>query len=164
MRKIISLLVIGILFAGCNPCKRLTRLCPPEIHYDSVYIETVKLDTLILVSPADTTYIEVPIFSLEDFGFIVENPDQEITVDITDGVFTAEVICKEDSLVQVIHSLETELQQTTTIIPQTPEPVKYTSKFAKFTILYFFCSVLLVAVGILYRVKVGPLRSLLKRG
>ena len=166
MRKIIILLVIGILFAGCNPCKRLTRLCPPEIHYDSVYIETVKLDTLILVSPADTTYIEVPIFSLEDFGFIVENPDQEITVSITDGVFTAQVICKEDSLIAIIVEKEKLLSERKETVKEVEVEVKvkHLSKFAIFTIIYFFCTVLLIAVGILYKVKVGSLRSLLKRG
>ena len=163
MKKLLILLVIGILFVGCNPCKRLTRLCPPEIHYDSIYIETVKLDTVVLISPADTTYIEIPAFTLEDLGIIVENEKQKITIEVVEGVFIAEVICKDDSLQQVIHSLETELHETTTIVPSAPEPEKYLSKFAKFTIIYFFCTVFLVIVVVIYRIKVGPLKSLLKR-
>ncbi len=163
MKKLLILLVIGILFVGCNPCKRLTRLCPPEIHYDSIYIETVKLDTVVLISPADTTYIEIPAFTLEDLGIIVENEKQKITIEVVEGVLKAEVICKADSLQQVIHSLETELHEMTKIVPSASEPEKYLSKFAKFTIIYFFCTVFLVIVVVIYRIKVGPLKSLLKR-
>ena len=162
MKQIILLLCI-VLIAGCNPCRRLARLCPPTIQHDSVYIETVVTDTVTLVTPSDTTYITVPVVTLESLGIIVENENQIITMEVVEGVLQAEVICKDDSLEKVIYSLRTELRETEVITPAPVEPEKYLTKFAKFTIIYFFCSLFLVVVVGIYRIKVGPLKTALNR-
>jgi len=164
MRNVIIVLVI-ILLAGCNPCKRLTKKCPPTIQYDSVYIETVELDTITLISPADTLYFQMPVeFDLNDLFVTVEDsPGPNVDIRIDDGIMEVTVICPEDSLNAIVTSLRTELKERETITQPTPEPERYTSKFAKFTIIFFFCCVLIGVVLIVYRIKVGTLKTALNR-
>jgi len=165
MRKFIILLLVAVLFAGCNPCKRLTRLCPPEVHSDSIYIETVKLDTLVLIAPADTTYIEIPIFTLEDLGIIVENDNQEITIGVNDGVFTAKVICKEDSLIAIIAEKEKLLSKQKTVIKEVEVEVAVTHipKWAWISLIIVLCEVVGGIVYIYYKIKGGALKTALNR-
>ena len=130
-----------------------------------VYTETVKFDTIILVSPADTLIIRIPVEpDINDLVIDASNkPGPSLKIKIKDGILEAEVICPEDSLKAVIHSLETELKERTVITPPTPEPERYTGKFAKFTMIFFFCCVFITGVLIVYRIKVGTLKSALNR-
>lgn len=161
MKKLLILLLAAILLVGCNPCKRLWRLCPPEVYHDSVYIETVKLDTLVLIMPADTTYIEVPEVSLSDLGIIVDNPDQHITFKVEEGVFKAKVICKEDSLLVVIAEKEKLLSEQKEVIKEVEVEVevKYVPKFWKITALIALCWTIYFGVGIYIKLKTKWLRN-----
>ena len=163
--KQLIILLIPLLIAGCNPCKRLTKKCPPTTRYDSVYIEKVKLDTITLISPADTLYFQMPVeFNLNDLLVSAANkPGPKVDIKIKDRVMEVMVVCPEDSLKAVIHSLQTELKEKITITPPIPKPERYTSKFAKFTIIFFFCCVFIGIVAIVYYIKVGTLRTALNR-
>jgi len=164
MRQLIILLAI-LLLAGCNPCKRLTKRCPPSVQHDSVYIEKVKLDTVLLVSPADTLYFQIPVeFNLNDLLVSVnDKPGPSVDIKIKDGIMEVTAICPEDSLKAVIHSLQTELKEKVTITPPTPKRERYTGKFAKFCIIFFFSCVFIAAVLIVYRIKVGALKTAVNR-
>ncbi len=162
MKKLIILLTVSVLLVGCNPCKRLWRLCPPEILRDSVYIETVRLDTLILISPADTTYIEVPEISLADLGIIIDNPTQKIIFKVEQGVFKAQVICKEDSLLAVIAEKEKLLATQETVIKEVEVEVEVTHvpKFWKIAALIALCWTIYFGVGVYIRIRTKRLRGL----
>ena len=163
--KQLIILLIALLVVGCNPCKRLATKCPPSVEHDSVYIEKVKLDTVLLISPADTLYFQMPVeFDLNDLLVSASNkPGPSVDIQIKDGIMEVTAICPEDSLKAVIHSLETELKEKVVITPPTPEPERYTGKFAKFTMIFFFCCVFITGVLIVYRIKVGTLKSALNR-
>jgi len=165
MKKLLILLLAAVLFAGCNPCKRLWRICPPEVTYDSVYVETVKLDTLILISPSDTTYIEVPAVTLEGLGIIVSNADQDIAIKVEEGVFKAQVICKEDSLQAVIAQKDVLLSQQQTVIKEVEVevPVRHIPKWAWITLIIVVCELICGGVWVYVRIKAGGVTSLLKR-
>ncbi len=159
------IIILAVLFAGCNPCKRLAQKCPPEIHHDSVYIETVKMDTITLVSPADTLWFQIPVeFDLNDLLLSVEDkPGPSVEIKIKDGIMEVTAICPEDSLKTVIAQKNIELSNRTTITKEVEVPVRYTGKFAKFAIIFFFCCVFIAIVAIVYRIKVGTLKSALNR-
>jgi len=157
MKKLLILLLAVVLFAGCNPCKRLWRICPPEVHFDSVYIETVKLDTLVLISPSDTTYIEVPAVTLEGLGIIVSNADQDITVKVEDGVFKATVICKEDSLLAIIASKDKLISEKKEVIKEVKVevPVRHIPKWAWICLITVVCELICGGVWVYIRIKSG---------
>jgi len=157
MKKLLILLLAAVLFAGCNPCKRLWRVCPPEVHYDSVYVETVKLDTLVLISPSDTTYIEVPAVTLEGLGIIVNNADQDITIKVKDGVFKARVICKEDSLLAVIASKDKLISEKKEVIKEVKVeiPVRHIPKWAWICLIIVVCELICGGVWVYIRIKSG---------
>ena len=165
MKKLLILLLAAVLFTGCNPCKRLWRICPPEVHYDSVYVETVKLDTLVLISPSDTTYIEVPAVTLEGLGIIVSNSDQDITIKVKDGIFKARVICKEDSLQAVIAQKDVLLSKQETVVKKVPEPypVKHIPKWAWICLIIVVCELICGGVWVYIKIKTGTLRTALSK-
>ena len=165
MKKLFILLLAAVLFAGCNPCKRLARLCPPEVHYDSVYVETVKLDTLVLISPSDTTYIEVPAVTLEGLGIIVSNADQDITIKVKDGVFKARVICKEDSLLAVIAQKDVLLSKQETVIKEVAVevPVRHIPKWAWICLITVVCELICGGVWVYIRIKSGGFKTALNK-
>ena len=160
MKRTLILLIVAVMFVGCNPCKRLWKVCPPEVHYDSVYIETVKLDTLVLVSPADTTYIEVPAITLESLGIIVDNADQSIVIEVVEGVFKAQVICKEDSLLAVIASKDKLLSEKKEVIKEVKVevPVKHIPKWAWICLIIVLCEVIAGGVWVYVKIKTGGLK------
>ena len=146
MKQLIILLAV-VLLAGCNPCKRLARKCPPVIQYDSVYIEKIILDTVVYTIPGDTVRIEMRVkVPLTDLQWKEETNDQIVSIKIEDGVMEVVAICKADSLELIIKSLRTELKVKKESVSSTPEPEKKLGKFAKFTIIFFFCVVFLVIV------------------
>ena len=157
MKKLLILLLAAVLFAGCNPCKRLARLCPPEVHFDSIYVETVKLDTLVLISPSDTTYIEVPAVTLEGLGIVVTNSDQDITIKVKDGVFKAQVICKEDSLLAIIASKDKLISEKKEVIKEVKVevPVRHIPKWAWICLITVVCELICGGVWVYIRIKSG---------
>jgi len=157
MKKLLVLLLAAVLFAGCNPCKRLWRICPPEVHYDSIYVETVKLDTLVLISPSDTTYIEVPAVTLEGLGIIVSNADQNITAKVEGGIFKAKVICKEDSLQAVIASKDRLISEKKEVIKEVEVevPVRYIPKWAWICLIAVVCELICGGVWVYVKIKTG---------
>ena len=166
MEQFKLVIIIGLLvFTSCSPCEKLAKKCPSHVTDSISYIETVKLDTLVLISPADTTYIELPVFTLEDLGIIVENADQEITIAVNDGVFTAQVICKDDSLIAIIAEKEKLLSEQKTVIKEVEVEVlvKHVPKFYKIAALFAFCCVVLLVVYLYIKIKGGAFRSALNR-
>jgi len=143
-----------LLFASCNPCKRLQRICPPVIRDSIIYTETVRDSIIKIKLPGDTTYIEIPALTLEDLGFEVENEDQEITAVVERGVFKLKAICKEDSLEIVVRNLKERLSvKVTTIKVPEPYPEKYIPRFYKWCMWILIVLVLLAGVYIYARIK-----------
>ena len=151
MKKIIILLSIiplGIILVGCNPCKRLAIKCPQQ---DSVsYVETVKLDTITLYSPADTFIMRVPYdpVTLSDLGLEARHAGAEVKVKVVDRFIEVRAICPEDSLKAVISELESRTHETVRVpYPVTEYKVRKIHKFA-----LWFSGLVLVSV-VLYLVN-----------
>jgi len=154
MKATISIILIAILITSCDPCKRLQRLCPVETHDSISYIETVKLDTLIITLPGDTSYIEVPITTLEDLGILADNSKQKVELKVEDGIIKLRTICKEDSLQVVISELTKELSEKQIEVQYVdkPVPVKFTPKWVKTLAWIGVVCILLIILYILYKV------------
>ena len=154
MKATISIILIAILITSCDPCKRLQRLCPVETHDSISYIETVKLDTLVITLPGDTSYIEVPIVSLEDLGILADNSKQKVELKVEDGIIKLRTICKEDSLQVVISELTKELSEKQIEVQYVdkPVPVKFTPKWVKTLAWIGVVCILLIILYILYKV------------
>ena len=163
--KFLFIVIISILLISCNPCKRLTRKCPPVIKDSISYVETIKFDTIVLVSPADTLIIRIPVEpDLNDLIVDASNkPGPIVSVKIEDGFMEIIAICPSDSLEAIITSLQTELSNQTTITVEKEVPVRYTGKFAIVCIIGFICCIVLLIVWLYFKVKSGALKTALNR-
>lgn len=151
-------ILIAILLCSCNPCKKLQRKCPPVI-VDSI-VEIITLDTLILVSPADTLYLEIPVQpTLQDL--IVDSPGPKLSIKVKEKIIEIQVVCPEDSLKAIITELES--REVKTIRVPVEVPVKYTSKFAKICIIGFISCIILLGVWVYFKIKSGALRGVLRK-
>lgn len=157
-----ALILLAVLMVGCNPCKRLTRKCPPVIRDSISYVETIKFDTIHLVSPADTLWFQIPIEAeLNDLIVDAGNkPGPSVKIRIKDRVLIAEVICPTDSLKAIITKLEKETNNQTTITVEKEVPVNHIPKWAWICIIGFVVYVLLTAFIVYYKIKTKSLRGL----
>jgi len=160
--RVICLLAFTMV-VGCNPCKRLTRLCPPVIKDSISYIRTTKLDTIKIQVPGDTTYIEVPVASLDDVNILEDNTNQRVELKVKDGVLRLKTICKEDSLQVVITELETKLSETRTEIVKVPEPYpeKYVPKIYKWALVICILGLVVLILWIVMRIKNKTIKTVL---
>ena len=159
---VICLLTLTMI-VGCNPCKRLTRLCPPVIHDSISYIKTIKLDTIKIQVPGDTTYIEVPVASLEDLNILEDNVNQRVELKVKDGILKLKTICKEDSLQVVITELETKLSEKKTEFIKVPEPYpeKYIPKIYKWALVICILGLVIFILWIVMRMKNKTIKTVL---
>ena len=156
---LISIGIISIL-ASCNPCRRLQKRCPPVIH-DSI-IETIKLDTLILVSPAETLYLSLPVEAdLSDLIIVNDTPGPKLDLKVIDGIMSIEIICPEDSLKAIITELERREVKTITV-PE-PYPEKYIPGFYKWCRNVLIILVILLIGYIYLRIKGIAVSGLLRK-
>jgi len=161
------IVLIGIILLGmsCSPCKRLQRKCPVVVKDSISYIEVVKFDTVLLVSPADTLILRIPIEP--DLNVLTvdasNKPGPSVKIKIKDGIMDVEVICPEDSLKAVINSLQTELINQTTKVEYRDKDVVRNSKFARICIIFSLCAVILFAVWVYLKIKAGALKGLISR-
>ncbi len=161
--KAITFLSIGaILLMSCNPCQKLARKCPPVIRDSISYIETIKFDTIKLVSPADTLFIRIPVEpDINDLIIDVQDkPGPSIKIKIKDGILEAEVICPEDSLKAIIAKLETELNNQTTITVEKVVEVYKLSKLGWIAIIFSVSCIILFVVWLYLKFKTTALNRL----
>jgi len=116
------------------------------VRVDSVW----KLDTLELISPADTVWLGEGF--LEELGLVYETEDQKVTVKPDK---TVEFICKEDSLEIVVRSLEYKLASQKTVIKEVPIylPVTKIPKWAWYTLIFSGQTVVLGGVVAYVKIK-----------
>ena len=142
MKHIVFYIMLLYITAGCNPCKRLVRLCPPN---DSIsYIERIDTVRHIVYIPDRTTEIEIPLGSL---GLTEENEDQRIEVVIENDTIYIKSVCKEDSLNLEIYQLRKELASQKTIIERVEIPTYYTKASKYHTIAGILAPLLLLALA-----------------
>jgi len=159
MTRVLLILTI-VLFAGCNPCKRLARRCPETIKI----IERIERDTIRIHLPADTVTYEASIYDFFDMlGIVVdtttkdsarmtiENDDQKISVSTNDDMITIESICLEDSLVSVIERLRRDTNRIR--IVDKPVPVIRNSKYHRITGIAAPVLLLLVAFFVYIKLR-----------
>ena len=160
-----ALLLIWMFLCSCSPCKRLARKCPIIVKDSISYVEIVKFDTILLVSPADTLILRIPVEP--DLNVLTvdasNRPGPSVKIKIKDRILTAIVTCPEDSLKAVINSLQTELINQTTKVEYRDKDVVRNSKFARICIIFSLCAVILFAVWVYLKIKGGVLKSLIPR-
>lgn len=162
MKKLLFLLIP--LIVACNPCKRLQKLCPPQINDSISYVERIKIDTLIIKAPGDTTIIEIPI-DLTDYKLTEENKNQKLQIEILKGKLKLISICKEDSLRVIINNLEKEHSKIKIITTEIEKPVivHKVPKFHKFCTWGFIVLVISAGIYIFIRIKQKWFKSLLNQ-
>jgi len=168
MKKlIVSFIVISVLIlSSCNPCKRLALKCPA--HDSTTIIETITLDTIWINTPVDSLDLIVPmpvLVDLADLGIIVEDEEQKITVRIIHDTLLVEAQCKEDSLMAVIEHQKIEINKKKIVYRdvEVEVPVVKNGKFAKFTMIVFFCFVVLLVGYIYLKVRSGTVKTVLNQ-
>ena len=163
--KYILLIGIMLLSFSCSPCVRLQRKCPVIVKDSISYVEIVKFDTILLVSPADTLFLSIPVEP--DLNVLTvdasNRPGPSVKIKIKDRILTAIVVCPEDSLKAVINSLQTELINQTTKVEYRDKDVVRNSKFARVCIIFTLCALILFAVWVYLKIKGGVLKSLIPR-
>jgi hypothetical protein len=131
--------------ANCVPCKMLYKRCKPETKDSIVYIEKIKLDTVLFTMPGDTTILEIPV-DLTDYSLSEENAKQKVQLNILKGKLRLITICKDDSLQVVIKNLETKLSQQTTVIVEKPVPVYKSRKIFIYS-FFILLGIILLTLG-----------------
>ena len=163
---LVSLGLVIVMLEGCNPCQRLALKCPSH-DSTTIVIETVH-DTVWVKAPIRWMDLITPIRTLEDLGDIglaVENEAQKVTVKILHDTLFIKSTCKEDSLMAIIEHLNTTINNTHTIYQEVEveKEVIRNGKFARFTMIAFFCCVILL-VGYLYlKVRAGAFKTALSQ-
>ena len=145
MKYTLYILII-VIFSSCNPCKRLTRLCPPS---DSTsYIETI--DTIIITVPASTTEMEFP---LGDIGLTEEDENQIVEVVVKDSVVYIRTTCKEQE--REIFNLRKHLAAVKTRIERVEIPtyVSKTSRYHTFSGIIAPILLFLIIGGVYLKIK-----------
>ena len=75
--KNLAFFTLIVLIAGCNPCRRLTRLCPPQIHNSITYVETVTDDPNYTIP--DSLYYRLEFECDSNFEVILRALDEHNT-------------------------------------------------------------------------------------
>lgn len=146
MKHFVIYILVLALFASCNPCKRLTKRCPPS---DSIsYIETI--DTIIVTVPENTTEVE---FNLGDIGLSEEDENQIVEIVVKDSMIYIRTTCKEQEA--EIYQLRTELASQKTIIERVeiPKYISKTSRYHSFSGIVMPILLLLIVGGVYLRIK-----------
>lgn len=100
--------VLLLMLLNCLSCSRYCAKRFPTSSKDSIsYIEKVKFDTIKMTMPADTTVLLLPV-DCPDQVIESENSKQKIRIVFKDRILTGQFICKEDSLKNIISTLETQ--------------------------------------------------------
>ncbi len=111
MKRVFALLIaIALVTGSCVTQKKCAQKFPPVSSHDSIYIERVKLDTVKVRIPGDTTVIIQPFNCPDQDTVVIENSKQKIKYVVKDSMIYIQATCKTDSFETVINSLETELR------------------------------------------------------
>ena len=160
--KLISLLLIILLITACHPCKRLMKLCPPEVKDSVNYTETIKTDTLLIKVPGDTIKIEIPI-SQQDYKLIEENSKQRLMIEILKGKLNVQSTIKEDSLKVPVSNIEKEKITIKTITVEVEKPVIVykTPKIYKWSFIILIILIILSGAVVFFKIKYKSLKTAL---
>ncbi len=163
--RTLAIITIIFIFTGCNPYKRLQRKCPPIIRDSISYVETIKLDTITLVSPADTLIIRIPVEpDINDLIVdVADKPGPSVAITISDGIMEIIAVCPEDSLKAIINSLHTELNNQTTVTVEKIVEVPRMPKIGWICVIISIVSVLLLIFIVYLKIKGGAVTGVLKR-
>ena len=177
MKKLIIIFVVGLLFVGCSPCKRLQRICPPEVireRYDSIVIKDTIIykDRIVEVSiPGDTQYVDKPILIKETISpLFVENTYASAKAWVDNSKLKLQLILKEqkisfllDSANQIAKHWEyrwhnEKQKEVVTIIEKTP-----VAKVYKLALFAWVVLIILAGVYLYIKIKTKGFKSLINR-
>jgi len=176
MKKLFVILIAGLFFISCSPCKRLARKCPPQIIHetkDSIIIKdsiVYKDKEVPYYIPGDTQYVEKPVPIKEDISPVwVENKFALAKAWVNNSRLKLLLETKEqtlmlriDSAIQMANHWEyrwTNEKQTETITIRE----KFIPKIYKIAMFATVSGVILLLVYLYIKIKGGLLKSLVNR-
>ena len=176
--KLINLFIIliGLFFISCSPCKRLQRKCPPQIireRYDSICIKDsiiYKDKEVPVYIPGDTVYNDKPISvpaGLNVAPMILENDYALAKAWINNSKLKMQLEQKEqvikykvDSAIQIAKHWEYKYthEKQTEVVKE-----RYIPKIYKIALFFTISVIILLGVYVYIKIKAGALKSLLNR-
>lgn len=157
MRDVVLMVALVVMFAGCNPCQRLARKCPPNVIVkdSTVYRDSVVYRTRIIrdTIPGDTVRVDslIPVeVPLNVPPISADNKYAEAEAGVRNSHLWLELRQKEQVITHLLDSAEREIthwreryyeKEATTIIKE-----RFVPKFHKIASIYAICiTILLVA-------------------
>lgn len=146
MKPIYTLILAILLLSSCSRwCAKHSQVSTKD---SLIYIEKIKLDTVKLVIPSDTTWLVLPFNFANNDTIKSENAKQSIQIVYKDRYLKIRNICKEDSLKQIITTLQSEkktVKETTIKVP-----VKFTPWWVKVKLWGAFLIIVALFVYVVY--------------
>ena len=148
MKKILLIAIALVSTISCNK-----NIATQESKKDStVYIETVKLDTIYLQMKADTTYIKVAA-DCPDQETILKDGKKEVKVIIKDKILYVTQITKADSIAIVNAFKNSKEYASKELVKIVKETVFKTPKWAKDLMLAESILIVIALIYLLFRFR-----------
>jgi len=177
MKKILFIIVAGMVLTSCYPCKRLARKCPPQIIHetkDSIVIHDsiiYKDKEVPVYIPGDTVYSERPIPTTEKLNvppMILENKYALARAWIENSKLKMQLEQKDqiikfriDSAIQIAKHWEYRWNNEKQTIVTPPE--KYIPKIYKIAFFAVICEIILLGIYIYIKIRTGAWKSLINK-
>jgi len=174
--KNLAFFTLIVLIAGCNPCRRLTRLCPPQIHDSITYVETITDDPNYTIP--DSLYYRLEFECDSNFEVILRALDEhntgintrveikEIRVPVKDKAGQQRlfvVITAQTDSIETLNRTIEKLRNNVRTVTVEKEVLKYkTRPFFTWWFVGSVLTVILIVVYLVLRAKNKTIRSLLK--
>jgi len=174
MKKILFIIIAGIIFTSCYPCKRLARKCPPQVIHetkDSIIIRDsiiYKDKEIPYYIPGDTQYVDKPVPIKENISPIqvenkfalakawVENSRLKLLLETKEQTLMLRI----DSAIQIAKHWEYKWtnERQVEIIKE-----KYIPRIYKIALFAVISEVILLGIYIYIKIRRGALKSLVNR-
>ena len=167
MKKYLFIIICLAILSACNPCKRLTRLCPPKIHDSLIYIETIETDTNYTIP--DSVYWQFVLECYSNYNVILKafnetNTGIDTKIIIRDSIvyikdkqaqkrFILTISAYTDSIASLNRTIAKLRSEVKTVTVKVPEPYSKTPRWIKIIVAIFFIENLLIIFLVVRKFK-----------
>jgi hypothetical protein len=146
MRITILIISVLLIFSGCGLLKKSTESSEKEFISR---IHTQVLDSVPVYLPGGFQIIEIPI-DCPDQDLLIDSTDQgAVNIEIRDKKMKARISTPSDTVYRYIPRVKDENIKIKEV--EKKVPVRYTSKFARFSIWWFFITAILIIAFIYFK-------------
>lgn len=174
MRNVIIVILLGILFTECSPCRRLQKKCPPQVireRYDSIVIRDTVMyeDRLVYLDiPGDSVTVEKTVFVKEDITpLFAENDYSFAKAWVENSKLKLQLLLKEQKIAFLLDSANTiakhweykytNEKQTEIVIQKTPLPKIFLYAFIGWIVL-----IVVAGVWLYIKIRTKGFKTILK--